>query len=83
MAEDGGEVHGRSIMSLPLSTTCVSIMSTIPGLNGTKLLNVFRYLACLQFIAYLPAFVLELMFCFRQFDMGLNFVLYRALKIVT
>ena len=23
MAEDGGEVHGRSIMSLPLSTTTV------------------------------------------------------------
>ena len=29
---------------------CVLIVSTIPGLNVPKLLNVFRYLACLQFI---------------------------------
>ena len=35
-----------------VNTICVSVVFTIPGLNVPKRINVFRYLACHQFIAH-------------------------------
>ena len=62
---------------------CVSIVSTKPSSNVPKWINVFRYLACLQVIAYRLFLVWEPMVYYRQFDICLLFELHSAIKFMT
>ena len=51
------------------------IMSTIPGVNVPKRINVFRYISVLYSIVYLLFLDWESTACSRQFEMGLKFAL--------
>ena len=66
-----------------MDTIWVSIVSTIPGLNVPKWINVFRYFTCLLFTVYLVVLVWEHNRLLWKVLHGLNFELHCDLKAVT